>query len=136
MHERSSQEDSLALASGKSRAIVGELRMHTHGHRANLVRDAGECGRFPGPIESDTRGSQNVRAHITGQQSSLLQHYSKLPADGLRIKSCETAAIVGDGAAVWALEREQQPEEGRFAATRTANESDKLARFDAERGGM
>lgn len=89
---------SLPLAPGQSGSALTDQRLHSHRHRADVVRQACRFGCLPSvrPGRS-SRGAGDVGEERAGITCGL-EYRTQLAADGGSVDSVEVAAVVGHGA--------------------------------------
>ena len=102
--------------------------MHSHGHGADVVRDARLFRGVPGVVERKVgRGDGDVGINVPVEEAAVLGHHAHLAAQRTEVKGAQVLAVVVDRALFRRLKAEQEAQKRRFAAARLADDGDVLA---------
>ena len=127
--DRPGDQEPLTLAAGEVAAPLPDQGVHPHGHRADVVLEAGQPGGLPGVVDAEVGAKPTMLLKMSlGMSCGMLEHDADLPAHLAQVERGQLAAVVGDGPRVGRLESEQEPHQRRLSRARRRRRSPRTPR--------
>ncbi|MNZ91287.1 hypothetical protein D3C78_1102650 [compost metagenome] len=130
---RSGEQHRLALTTGKQLAALAHRTLEPLRMLARQFTDAGQLSDFKHARIADiARAEGEVVTQAAGQQRQVVSHIADLVAQVSYVELAQVEVVEQDLPFIRGVKAHQQSGQGTFARTAAADDTDALARLDAE----